>query len=133
MASPRRCKRAKVRIGPRVIGVTNITKRGCDRREEAKRLEGRAYDDRAHVRRGELPVLANELCHERAGRHTCDKRLSKAALAAAFPAVSYELIETEEDPYWGDGVTRESWEALARRGVCFVDWLLARRETATLS
>ena len=54
-----------------------------------------------------LPAVAHELCHERAGRHTCDKRLGRAALAAAYPEVSYDLIESEEDPYWADGVTRE--------------------------
>ena len=47
-----------------------------------------------------LPVVAHELCHERAGRHTCDKRLDRAALAAAYPKVGYELIESEADPYW---------------------------------
>ena len=31
-----------------------------------------------HVERGALPVIAHELCHERAGRHTCDKRLSRS-------------------------------------------------------
>ena len=82
-----------------------------------------------HVTSGRLPVLAHELAHERGGRHTCDKRLSRTALAAAYPKVSYALLESEEDPLWGDGVTRESWEALARRGVGFVDWLLARPET----
>ena len=70
-----------------------------------------------------LPVVAHELCHERAGRHTCDKRLDRTALAAAYPLVDYEqldpakahrLVPSEADPYWGDGLTREPWEALAR-------------------
>jgi len=75
-----------------------------------------------------LRVLAHEGCHERGGRHTCDKRLARSALASAYPAVSYALLEGEEDPLWGDGTAREPWEALARRGVDFVDWLLARPE-----
>ena len=80
------------------------------------------------VAAGKLPVLAHEGCHERGGRHTCDKRLSKSSLTRAHPAVSYALIEDEEDPLWGDGAAREPLEALARRGVGFVDWLLARPE-----
>ena len=77
----------------------------------------------AHVQRRALPVLAHELCHERAGRHTCDKRLDRTALAAAYPLVDYEqldpakahrLVPSEADPYWGDGLTREPWEDLAR-------------------
>ena len=49
-----------------------------------------------------MPVLAHEGCHERGGRHTCDRRLARSALARAYPAVSYALIEAEEDPLWGD-------------------------------
>ena len=45
-----------------------------------------------HVARGNLPVLANELCHETAGKHTCDKRLSKTALSASFPNVNYDAV-----------------------------------------
>ena len=81
---------------------------------------------------GRLPVVAVELCHERAGRHTCDRRLPRAALAQQvpsarvprrrcatpmlwqFPSASFALIE-EEDPYWGDGLTREPWEVRAAR------------------
>lgn len=79
-----------------------------------------------------IPVVAHELCHERAGRHTCDKRLDRTALAAAYPLVNYEqldpakahrLVASEGDPYWGDGLTREPWEALARRAAAFALWL----------
>lgn len=76
-----------------------------------------------------LPVLANELCHERAGRHTCDKRLSRAELAKLYPAVDYSLIEAEDDPYWGDGVTREPWLGVATRAGRLAEWLLARPES----
>ena len=47
--------------------------------------------------------MAHELCHERAGKHTCDKRLPLTELAAAYPTVDYSLIEAEQDPYWHDG------------------------------
>ena len=82
----------------------------------------------AHIARGDLPVVANEGCHERAGKHTCDKRLSRTDLAAAFPKVDYSLLEDEEDPMWGDGVTREPWEAVAARASKFAEWLLNRSE-----
>jgi hypothetical protein len=41
---------------------------------------------------GDVPIIAHELAHETAGRHTCDRRLSRTALAAAFPAVSYSEV-----------------------------------------
>ena len=81
-----------------------------------------------HITRGELPCVANELLHERAGRHTCDKRLPKAQLAELYPQVSYEFVADEEDPYWGDGWTREPWKDTAMRAAKFADWLLARPE-----
>ena len=58
-------------------------------------------------------MIAHEGCHERGGKHTCDRRLARSVLTSAYPSVSYALIETEEDPLWGEGVTREPWEALA--------------------
>ena len=82
-----------------------------------------------HVAAGRLPVLAHELCHERAGRHTCDRRLGRAELTKQFGArVSYALIESEEDPYWGDGVAREPWGGVVARGAAFAAWLRARPE-----
>lgn len=78
---------------------------------------------------GWLPVVAHELCHERAGRHTCDRRLSRTELSKQFGArVSYALLESEEDPYWGDGVTREPWEGVVGRGIAFAAWLRAQPE-----
>jgi len=82
-----------------------------------------------HVTRTELPVIAHELCHERAGRHTCDKRLSKQQLAAQYPTVDYSLITDEEDPFWGDGWTREPFQDLGLRAGNFAAFLLARSET----
>ena len=82
-----------------------------------------------HVEASKLPTVAHELCHEIGGRHTCDKRLSRAELEKQYPAVSYALLETEDDPHWLDGVTRESWESLALRGAGFATWLRGRPET----
>ena len=79
------------------------------------------------VRSKALPVLAHELCHERAGRHTCDKRLSRTELAALYPAVDYAHVAAEDDPYWGDGVTREPWADLGMRAGAFIEWLLTER------
>lgn len=79
-----------------------------------------AFSD--HVRGG-MPVVANELCHEIAGAHTCDCRVSKSELMKTFPEVDYSLITDEEDPFWGDGKTRETSEQVADRCVQFVRWL----------
>ena len=81
----------------------------------------------AHVAAGK-PILASELLHERGGRHTCDKRLGLAAISAAHPNIDYSLVTAEEDPLWGDGVTRESWADVASRAAEFCKWLAARPE-----
>jgi hypothetical protein len=73
-----------------------------------------------------MPVVALEAAHEIAGKHTCDKRLSKTALRAAFPLVDFGLVDSEEDPFWGDGSLRESHSALAQRGADLVAFLKAR-------
>ena len=85
----------------------------------------------AHVARGDMPVIAHELLHERAGRHTCDRRLPKAELARLYPQVRYpeDLMPSETDPYWGDGWTREPWETTASRAAAFTEWLFSRSET----
>jgi len=72
-----------------------------------------------------VKVLAHELCHERAGAHTCDKRVCKTTLAAEFPEVDYSLIG-EEDPYWSS--ERESESATAARAGQFLEWLATRPE-----
>ena len=73
-----------------------------------------------------LPVLAHDLAHETGGRHTCDRRLPRAQLQAQFPAVDYGLLEQEEDPLWGDGVTRETWPEVCARAGRFLAWLRGR-------
>jgi len=81
----------------------------------------------SHIKAG-LQVLAHEFCHERAGKHTCDKRLAKAELAKAYPKVDYSNVTAEDDPYWSDGLTRESWQMLSLRSARFVEWLLYKRD-----
>jgi len=89
-----------------------------------------AFDDHVAGRLDSTPlaVVALEACHEHAGRHTCDKRLSKAELATRYPAVDFSLLEADEDPFWGDGETRESLESLAHRAASIVAFILARPE-----
>lgn len=73
-----------------------------------------------------MPVVAIESAHEIAGKHTCDKRESKSNLTASFPLVNFGLVESEEDPFWGDGSERETLDALAQRGAEFVNFLKTR-------
>ena len=80
-----------------------------------------------------LRVVANELCHEHGGRHTCDKRASKASLAAEFPSVDYSELAEEEDPHWGDGVERESLASLSMRCARYVEWLRHRPERCVVT
>ena len=47
---------------------------------------------------------------------------------ALYPAVDYSWIETEEDPLWLDGLTRETLEHLAGRGAALLDFLRQRPE-----
>lgn len=75
-----------------------------------------------HVRDRQLPVLANEWCHETGGKYTCDKRLSRACLQRAFPDVDYSELTTDEDPYWGDDNIPEKWDDLCLRAGRFVRW-----------
>ena len=75
-----------------------------------------------------LPVVAHEGAHEIAGFHTCDRRLSTTKLAAQFPEVDFSLLESEDDFFFGDGTTRESWEAIAQRAADFAVWLRDRPE-----
>jgi broad specificity phosphatase PhoE len=78
---------------------------------------------------GKLPVLAREECHEIAGKHTCDRRLSKTRLTELYPMVDFSQVEAEEDPFWGDGTRREPLEEVAGRAAAFMAWLKGREET----
>lgn len=75
-----------------------------------------------------LPKVAHELLHECGGKHTCDKRRSIRDLSAEFPQLDYSQLVCEEDPYWGDGRTRENLEKLSERGAAFLAWLHDRPE-----
>jgi broad specificity phosphatase PhoE len=91
-----------------------------------------AFDDHVNGRlpgvSTRLPVVALEACHEHAGRHTCDKRLPTLDLAARYPEVDFSLLEHAEDPFWGDGETRESLASLARRAAEVVAFVISRSE-----
>ena len=76
-----------------------------------------------------MKVLAHEAAHEIAGKHTCDKRLTKTELAARWGAViDYSLVEHEEDPFWGDGSVREPHTDLAARAAALVAFIHGRAE-----
>ena len=74
-----------------------------------------------------MPAVAIESCHETGGRHTCDKRLDRSALAALYPTVSYAELTSEADPLW-DTVKRETPADVAARASTFAAWLRARPE-----
>ena len=76
-----------------------------------------------------LPVLAREECHEIAGKHTCDRRLSKTRLTELYPMVDFSQVDAEEDPFWGDGTWREPLKEVAGRAAAFMAWLEGREET----
>lgn len=82
-----------------------------------------------HVAGGRLgPAVATDLLHEQGGKHTCDRRSSKEALSSEFPNVDFALLAADEDPYWGDGSSREPLDQLACRAADFVEWLRCRPE-----
>lgn len=72
--------------------------------------------------------IAEELCHEIGGFHTCDKRLNLTELKKQFPTVNFDGVKDEEDPLWLDGYTRETWKELAIRSAKFVNYLQQRKE-----
>mmetsp|Transcript_90008 Transcript_90008/g.141031 ORF Transcript_90008/g.141031 Transcript_90008/m.141031 type:complete len:261 (+) Transcript_90008:39-821(+) len=79
----------------------------------------------SQVSGGSLKVLAQELLHETAGGHTCDKRLPRTDLASEFQQVDFSLIG-EEDPLWSE--VRETLPDLATRAARFIEWVMARPE-----
>ena len=92
-----------------------------------------------HIWIAKVPVVAHEDCHETGGRHTCDKRLSRAELEKYFPPydnlegepyksrVDYAQLESEEDPLWHPE-KREGKRAICKRAARFVAWLGQRPE-----
>lgn len=79
--------------------------------------------------KNKVKFIAEELCHEIGGFHTCDKRLSVTELKSAYPKVEFSGIETEDDPLWLDGYTRESAKDISIRSAKFINFLQERPET----
>ena len=73
------------------------------------------------------PLVCEDGCRERNGQHPCDKRRPKAELAADFPSLSLDHLQSEEDDKWT--VAREPMEALVARASQFLHTLRARPET----
>lgn len=73
------------------------------------------------------PFIAVELCRERIGVNTGDKRDRVSKYKTLFPAIDFSLIESDEDTWWTPHV-RESDEDLAARGINFFNWLWTREE-----
>ncbi|AQK42491.1 Phosphoglycerate mutase-like protein [Zea mays] len=98
------------------------------------------------------PFIAVETCREHLGVHPCDKRRSITEYRPLFPAIDFSLasllsihelflghcfssdmyllylqIENDEDVLWEPDV-REPNEAVALRGMKFMDWLWTREE-----
>ncbi|KXG25754.1 phosphoglycerate mutase-like protein 1 isoform X2 [Sorghum bicolor] len=73
------------------------------------------------------PFIAVETCREHLGVHPCDKRRSITEYRPLFPAIDFSLIENDEDVLWEPDV-REANEAVALRGMKFMDWLWTREE-----
>ncbi|XP_039139132.1 phosphoglycerate mutase-like protein 1 isoform X2 [Dioscorea cayenensis subsp. rotundata] len=73
------------------------------------------------------PFIAVETCRERLGVNPCDKRRNTSEYKLLFPAIDFSLMENEEDILW-DADKRESNEALATRGLKFINWLWTRPE-----
>jgi broad specificity phosphatase PhoE len=74
------------------------------------------------------PFVAFELVRERCGAHPCDKRRTRADLAADFPALDLSLLATEEDAMWTE--VREPMPDLIGRARAFLDAVAGRREAA---
>ncbi|KAL3614417.1 hypothetical protein CASFOL_042491 [Castilleja foliolosa] len=73
------------------------------------------------------PIIAVEQCREHLGVHPCDKRRSVSEYKSLFPGVDFSLIESDDDSLWEADV-RETKEAVATRGMEFLNWLFTRKE-----
>lgn len=79
------------------------------------------------------PFLVHELCRERAGLYTNDRRrpwsVMQAEFAPIFGAESIDFesgLDTDEDSLWTE--ERETDKACEQRGIDFLQWLMAREE-----
>ncbi|XP_031279224.1 phosphoglycerate mutase-like protein 1 [Pistacia vera] len=73
------------------------------------------------------PIIAVEQCRERWGLEPCNRRRSISEYQNLFPAIDFQLIESEDDILWKAEV-RESYEEVAARGMKFLKWLWTRQE-----
>lgn len=73
-------------------------------------------------------ALCLEVLHERAGKHTCDKRRRVSEIQKEYEWIDFSLMEDSEDPFWGDGLVREPMENLQQRCETLVRWLQERKE-----
>ena len=76
--------------------------------------------------RSTVPIVATELCRERATGLPCDRRRPLRELRAAFPRVSFALISDDDDP--APAGAEEDKETCGRRAARFLQWLCARPE-----
>ena len=92
----------------------------------------------AHILFGgqRIPFMVHDLCRERSGKYTCDKRRTTTEILKdvlpmyeqtndATIDVSYGY-PTEEDLYWSE--ERESSESVIQRCIDFIQWLASRPE-----
>uniref|UniRef100_A0A7C9DE53 Phosphoglycerate mutase-like protein 1 n=1 Tax=Opuntia streptacantha TaxID=393608 RepID=A0A7C9DE53_OPUST len=73
------------------------------------------------------PFMAHELCRERLGINTADRRRRISEYKNLFPTIDFSLVESDDDIMWTPDV-RESDEDLAARGMRFLKWLWTRKE-----
>ena len=92
---------------------------------------------------GVPPFVVCELCREHLGVHPCDRRRSLSAYKAAYPALDWSHVQSEEvrrasppppppltppqDDLW-EADRRETDEELALRASHFLRWLMLRPE-----
>jgi len=67
-----------------------------------------------------IPFIAQELCRETLGIHTCDKRSAITTLSKQFPQVDFNNIVDNEDMLWHPEV-RESLDDIQMRAVTFLE------------
>lgn len=80
------------------------------------------------------PCLAVEMAREAYGIHFCDSRRSVSELRAAFPAVDFSLVGSDEDTWWQPDA-RETLADVARRAKKLLQfiWTLQATNIAIVS
>jgi len=72
------------------------------------------------------PTVCLDVLRERIGTHPCDRRRTKAELAADFPKVDFSDLASEADDKWTP--EREPWEGVVARAEALCGLLRARKE-----